>query len=77
MVTNPAVLAAWEAQDQANDTLTFDQKRRLLGAMYQHARRFGHFDGRDMLEGIETTIGMATYMSADVRPASDRNRPRT
>jgi hypothetical protein len=45
--------------------------------MYQHARRFGHFDGRDMLEGIETTIGMATYMSADVRPASDRNRPRT
>ncbi len=76
MITNPDLLADWEAQQQASDNLTFEQKRRLVEAMYQLARQQGHFTSEDMLEGLEATLAMATYMSANVRPPAELDRPR-
>ncbi len=66
MIINPTLLAAWEAQEQAADTLSFEQKRRLVEAMYQLARHLGHFTDKDMLEGLETKLKMATYLNAHV-----------
>ena len=76
MITDSAFLAAWEAQEQAADTLSFEQKRRLVEAMYQLARQMGHFTEKDLLEGLETRLTIATYLNAHVRPAAGNNRPR-
>ncbi len=77
MITNPGLLDAWEAEEQAADRLSFEQKRHLVEAMYQLARQHGHFTSRDMLEGLEATLAMASYMSANVRPPAESGRPRT
>ena len=76
MITDPSLLASWEAEEQAADSLTFEQKRRLLEAMYQLARQFGHFTSGDILEGLESTVAMASYMNANVRPPAEFDRPR-
>ncbi len=66
MITNPILLATWKAQEEAADTLSFEQKRRLVEAMYQLARHLGHFTDKDMLEGLETKLKLATYLNAHV-----------
>ena len=66
MITDPGYLASWEAEEQAADALTFDQKRGLVEGMYQLARQFGHFTSRDVLGGLESTLTMASQMSANV-----------
>ncbi|HEX9022424.1 MAG TPA: hypothetical protein VF799_01150 [Geobacteraceae bacterium] len=75
MITNRALLAAWEAQEQAADTLSFEQKRRLVEAMYQLARHMGHFTDKDVLEGLDTRVTLATYVNAHVRQPAVIHRP--
>jgi len=77
MITDPGILASWESEEQAADSLTFEQKRRLVEGMYQLARQFGHFTVSDMLEGLDSTLTMASHMSANVRPPSELDRPRS
>ena len=77
MIKDPGLLASWEAEEQAADSLTFEQKRRLVEGMYQLARQFGHFTSSDMLEGLEATLTMASQMSANVRPPAELDRPRS
>jgi len=76
MITDADLLASWEAHQQAVDPLTFEQKRRLVESMYQLARLHGHFRSADLLEGLNSTLAMASYMNANVRPPSEFDRSR-
>ncbi len=77
MITDPDFFHAWETEQAGRDSLSFEQKRQLVEAMYQLARKFGHFTEEDMLEGLDATVAMAEYMSANVRAPAQSHRPRT
>lgn len=46
--------------------LSLDEKYRILDALYEEARLFGHFDARDMLLGLEDDVRLAAMLNANV-----------
>jgi len=77
MLNNPARLAEFESASLAADNLSLTQKYRILDGLYEEARHLGHFNQRDMLDGIEDDIRLAALLKRHV-PIPDRtNRPRS
>jgi hypothetical protein len=67
MITNPEKYEQFDRRSRAGDQLTLEMKYRILNALYEEARRLGHFSGANPLEGIEEDIRLAALLSVDVR----------
>ncbi len=59
MITNPAMVTAFEAEQVRLDAPDFFRNLRLLDALYHEARTLGVFPLKDPLDGIETDIRLA------------------
>jgi hypothetical protein len=46
--------------------LSLDEKFRILNALYEEARLFGHFDKCDLLLGLEDDVRLAAMLNANV-----------
>jgi hypothetical protein len=53
---------AWLAERQ----LTLEERFRILNALYEEARLFGHFDKDDLLLGLEDDVRLAAMLNANV-----------
>lgn len=62
MMTNPAMVAAFEAEQASLAAPDFFRNLRLLDALYQEARTLGVFPLKDPLDGIETDIRLARVL---------------
>ncbi len=62
MMTNPTIVAAFEAEQARLDAPDFLRNLRLLDALYQEARTLGVFPLKDPLDGIETDIRLARVL---------------
>jgi len=67
MVTNPHLLDAFEREITRTNSLTLNQRFRILDGMYELARIFGHFRQDRVLEGIEHDIEMAKILNENVQ----------
>jgi hypothetical protein len=67
MVTNPHLLDAFEREITRTNSLTLNQRFRILDGMYELARTFGHFSHDRVLEGIEHDIEMAKILNEYVQ----------
>ena len=45
--------------------LSLDEKFRILDALYEEARLFGHFDESDLLLGLEDDVCVAAMLNAN------------
>ena len=53
---------AWLAKQH----LSLEEKYRILNALYEEARMFGHFDKNDLLVGLDDDIRLAASLNANV-----------
>jgi hypothetical protein len=66
MITNPTLYATAKARALAEEPLTLEDKYRILEALYQEARRLGHFREADLLVGLDDVIRLAAALNANV-----------
>jgi hypothetical protein len=66
MLTNPSAYASFKARSVAGQTLTLEEKYRVLEALYDHARLLGHFGKTDQLLGLEDDVRLAAALNANV-----------
>ncbi len=59
MITNPAMVAAFEAEQASQAAPDVLRNLRLLDALYHEARTLGVFPLKDPLDGIEVDIRLA------------------
>jgi len=64
MITNRHMVEELEDRLLREESLTHEEKLRLLEAMLEHARAMGALPGDDPLEGIEVDIELARVLNA-------------
>lgn len=63
MITNPAMVAAFEAEQASRAAADLLRNLRLLDALYHEARTLGVFPLTDPLDDIETDICLARALN--------------
>jgi len=63
MITNPALVEAFEDAQARQDAPDFFRNIRLVDALYQEARALGVFPLKDPLDGIEVDIRLARALN--------------
>ena len=66
MIKNLEELRKFEADYLRRENLTMEQRLAILDGLYEMARLFGHFNGKDVLDGIENDIKLAKAINTDV-----------
>ncbi|MBI4535467.1 MAG: hypothetical protein HY708_04255 [Ignavibacteriae bacterium] len=70
MIRNPEVAEREQRRYDRMHPLTFLQKLAIWNALYEHARKLGHFQPENALEGIETDIHVARIINGHGRTTS-------
>jgi len=65
MIKNSSLYASFKARAIAGETLTLDEKYRILEALYEEARRLGYFGTADLLLGLQEDIHLAAALNAN------------
>ena len=65
MITDPSY-SDFKRSSLAKDTLSLEQKYKILDSLYSEARALGHFGEHDMLLGLEDDIRLAAALNANV-----------
>lgn len=63
MITNPAIVEAFESAQVRREAPNFPHNLRLVDALYQEARALGVFPLNDPLDGIEVDIRLARALN--------------
>jgi hypothetical protein len=50
----------------ANQPLSLEERFRILDALYEEARLFGHFEPADVLVGLDNDVHLAAMLNANV-----------
>ncbi len=66
MIKNSSYYASFKRRALAEESLTLDQKYRILEALYEEARLLGRFGNDDLLLGIQDDIRLAAALNANV-----------
>ncbi len=66
MIKDPAYLERMKRTWLAGENLSLDQKFEIMNALYEEARMFGHFQGRDILAGLDHVVRIAAILNANV-----------
>jgi len=66
MITNPQKVREFETDYSRSENLTLEQRFAILDGLYELARQLGHFNGENVLDGIDTDIKLARALNADV-----------
>ncbi|MBP1732454.1 MAG: hypothetical protein H6Q55_2883 [Deltaproteobacteria bacterium] len=66
MIKNSSYYDSFKRRALAGETLTLDQKYKILEALYEEARRLGQFGNDDLLLGIQDDIRLAAALNANV-----------
>jgi hypothetical protein len=66
MLKDPSYYSFHKRSSLSKDVLSLEEKFRILDAMYEEARQFGHFGKHDLLLGLEATIRLAAALTANV-----------
>lgn len=66
MIKNPSDYASFKRRAISSETLTLDEKYRILEALYEEARRLGMFGGADILLGLDADIRLAAALNGHV-----------
>lgn len=68
MITNPALVEAFEHAQARQATPGFLHNLRLVDALHQEARTLGIFPLKDPLDGIEVDIRLAKALNVRTAP---------
>jgi hypothetical protein len=66
MIKNASYYASFKARAIAQETLTLNEKYRILEALYEEARHLGRFGNDDVLLGLQDDIRLAAALNANV-----------
>jgi hypothetical protein len=70
VITNSSIYALWKARAAASETLTLEDKYRILEGLYDEARRLGAFGKSDLMLGLQADIRLAAALNANVSDPS-------
>ena len=70
MVTDPVFYASFKVRSLAEQSLSLDDKYKILDALYQEARRLGSFGEGDLQLGLHDDVRLASFLNANVSGAA-------
>jgi hypothetical protein len=65
MLNSKELVKAIDRYEQEHP-LTIDQRLKILDGLYEEAKNLGHFDSRNISQGIEDDIKIARIMNENV-----------
>ena len=71
MISGPSSSASFKARSLAEQDLSLTEKYAILEALYEEARRLGHFGEGDLLLGLDDDIRLAAALNTNVSTAPD------
>jgi hypothetical protein len=66
MVKDPEYFARQKRTWRSQEHLSIEERFRILDALYDEARLFGHFDRDDLLVGLDDDVNLAAILNANV-----------
>ena len=69
MISDPSYFTSFKRLDLASETLSLEEKYRILESLYAEARTVGSFGAHDLLLGLEHDIRLAAALNANVSSA--------